>query len=341
MTAIAAVLAFANPAMAQEITPTPVTPTPVTVAPDPVVTTPPVSDTTATPVDPLSPAATTEVAPVAAKKVELRATRTTVRSTRTVSRTAPQPRRVTAPASIASSARATTPSVEPVAPTLAPVDTGVPVAAVAPVAEPPAQPVPAPQPAPATLSADSGLEIAGAAGLGLLALLGIGAAFRRRSRRAEGARYGALDEPQFDQPMAPAAFDEPMREPAIRRDEPVAATAMAVPVGKPIGAVAAALPEGFDLSRFGPHVQAAYRGPTEDNSSLSLKHRLRRASAMDQMARKDATEAMPAAELAVPAPSPADAGTVVSAMRPTPNPSDGFMFGNGAVRPGLNPVTQD
>jgi hypothetical protein len=48
------------------------------------------------------------------------------------------------------------------------------------------------------------------------------------------------------------------------------------------------LPEGFDLSRFGRHVQAAYRGPTEDNPSLSLKHRLRRASAMDQRERMDA-----------------------------------------------------
>jgi len=45
------------------------------------------------------------------------------------------------------------------------------------------------------------------------------------------------------------------------------------------------LPSGFDLSRFGPHVQAAYRGPTEDNPSLSLRHRLRRAAAMDQKER--------------------------------------------------------
>jgi hypothetical protein len=45
------------------------------------------------------------------------------------------------------------------------------------------------------------------------------------------------------------------------------------------------LPNGFDLSRFGRHVQAAYRGPTPDNPSLSLRHRLRRAAAMDQKER--------------------------------------------------------
>ena len=45
------------------------------------------------------------------------------------------------------------------------------------------------------------------------------------------------------------------------------------------------LPEGFDLSKFGHHVQQAYKGPTEDNPSLSLKHRLRKAGGMDQMER--------------------------------------------------------
>jgi hypothetical protein len=46
------------------------------------------------------------------------------------------------------------------------------------------------------------------------------------------------------------------------------------------------LPPNFDLSRFGPHVRAAYQGPTEDNPSLSMKHRLRRAAAMDQQLRQ-------------------------------------------------------
>ena len=56
------------------------------------------------------------------------------------------------------------------------------------------------------------------------------------------------------------------------------------------------LPNGFDLSRFGKHVQAAYRGPTPDNPSLSLKYRLRKAAALDQFERRDAeTRAEPVA----------------------------------------------
>jgi hypothetical protein len=47
---------------------------------------------------------------------------------------------------------------------------------------------------------------------------------------------------------------------------------------------------GFDISRFGRHVQAAYRGPTPDNPSLSLKNRLRRASFFDQQERRAASE---------------------------------------------------
>ena len=45
---------------------------------------------------------------------------------------------------------------------------------------------------------------------------------------------------------------------------------------------------GFDLSHFGPTLQAAYKGPTEDNPSLSLKYRLRKAAGMDQMAKREA-----------------------------------------------------
>lgn len=48
-----------------------------------------------------------------------------------------------------------------------------------------------------------------------------------------------------------------------------------------------ALPDGFNLSQFGPHVQAAYRGPSPDNPSLSLKKRLSKARALDQRARQD------------------------------------------------------
>ena len=53
----------------------------------------------------------------------------------------------------------------------------------------------------------------------------------------------------------------------------------------PVDGPTTEVPEDFDLSRFGPNVRAAYCGPTVDNPSLSLKHRLRKATAMDQMER--------------------------------------------------------
>jgi hypothetical protein len=84
---------------------------------------------------------------------------------------------------------------------------------------------------------------------------------------------------------------EPQPEPVFAR----APAQMRDPV--PPTAAATALPAGFDVSRFGRHVQAAYRGPTPDNPSLSLKNRLRRASFFDQQERRAAKEttAKPAA----------------------------------------------
>lgn len=46
------------------------------------------------------------------------------------------------------------------------------------------------------------------------------------------------------------------------------------------------LPPGFDLTQFGPHVRAAYLGPTPDNPFLSLKNRLKRARFYDQRERQ-------------------------------------------------------
>src|SRR5688500_17786800 len=82
---------------------------------------------------------------------------------------------------------------------------------------------------------------------------------------------------------------------------PLVAAAAAAPSAEVEGPTTD-LPEGFDLSRFGPHVQAAYKGPTADNPSLSLKYRLRRAAALDQMARKAGTA--PAAARPAPASAP-------------------------------------
>ena len=116
----------------------------------------------------------------------------------------------------------------------------------------------------------------------------------------------------------PADLSEIIRE-ALASAAPVAAVRTDAPRTK--------LPNGFDLSRFGPHVRAAYQGPTPDNPSLSLKYRLRRAAAMDQRARLD-SEALP--EAAQPAARPEPARKPVWATN-----DEGFMLRRaGSSQPG-------
>ena len=331
MTAIAAVLALSTPAAAQDVQSAP-----ATMAPDPLgATTPaaePVASTAPTPTptpsvtpsaDPLS--ATTAVDALAVPVAKARTTprRATTTATAIPVRPATRPR---------PSARATTPALPTPA---SPAAVEVPAPLTTPIAAARPAPVEA-TPVPVESVSNAALPIA-AGGLGLLALLGGGAVLRRRKRRDEEVEYEAFDEPHFDIAPVPApvpvAFAEPMREPGIMR-APVMATPLAdAPAGN--------VPEGFDLSRFGDHVQAAYRGPTEDNPSLSLKNRLRRASAMDQMARTSDAPAAPAVPLPLAAATAArDTGAVVSKMRPAPQVGGGFILGGESKRPAVRPVTQ-
>nr|WP_294850268.1 hypothetical protein [uncultured Sphingomonas sp.] len=151
----------------------------------------------------------------------------------------------------------------------------------APVEEVPteAAPVPASPIEPAQPMNDL-LPIAGAAGLGLLAILGIGLSLRRRRNAEE------MDAGQFDMISAAAAETG---EPAFPREPAAVRSAFAwgnnrVPSASSVPV--ATVPSGFDISRFGRHVQAAYRGPTPDNPSLSLKRRLKRAAFFDMKERQ-------------------------------------------------------
>ncbi|MGE0776410.1 MAG: hypothetical protein AB7G25_17925 [Sphingomonadaceae bacterium] len=112
-------------------------------------------------------------------------------------------------------------------------------------------------------------EIALGAGgiLGALALIGGAFAFMGRRRRYRDEAVIAA---------TPAEQPEAFVAPAItpRSSAPTATMPSAM------------LPSGFDMSRYGPHVQAAYRGPTDDNPSLSLSRRLKRARFYDQRARE-------------------------------------------------------
>ena len=300
LTAVAAVLALSSTPTAAQETTTP---------PDPVV------DTTAAP----EPAA--EPAPEAAAP-EPTATETTAESA---------PAEKVAPATTARRTATRTKSATTTSRRVSsePASAAAPVIA-SPATEATAQPMPVPPPtggmvdpgampvdetAMETIAepADDALPIAAAAGLGLLALGGIGMAIgRRRQRREELAHQRANREYLASHPDRPESHT-----PAFAS---AAAPAMAGNAPGPAlkDAPRTKLPPNFDLSRFGPHVRAAYQGPTADNPSLSMKHRLRRAAAMDQQARQHGEAPREAAHVAA---RPDQAKTAIWNNR-----NDGFML---------------
>lgn len=306
LTAIAAVFAMSStPLLAQPIDAAPAAPALVT--PPPVETTAP-AVTAAPAAAPVSvskaPApvsvdlgpdtsASTEPAPAAAAPV---------------ARSAPAPRVATA------APRATAPAAEAVAPE-APAPVAAPpvvaqTATPAPIAEPTPAPVSAPAAAPNADTSNDILPLAGTAGAAVLLLAGGAFAFTRRRRDAGVVIYApaattaiadpepmpiATPAPLAGAPMAaaPTAYAAPPM--SSRRPEEVVSD---VPV--------TAIPAGFDLSRYGRHTQAAYRGPTPDNRSLSLRRRLKRANFFDQRERMAAQGTQPGTAYA-PAPAAAAA----------------------------------
>ena len=271
MTAIAAVIALSSTAsFAQSAeTPTPIVETssaPAPQSPDPLA--PDVSTSTSTP-EPI--ASETTVAPATTARPAARVGRPATRTT-SVTRA-----RTAAPVA-ADVATPATPA--PIDPLLVPPE----MAAPAPIAVPAES---APEAAPVAIDQmriEEALPYAGAAGLVLLALAGTGIAVRRRRRRREDA----IEDAKWQHIVAaPASAFEPdpapaptaMIEPAptfVRTPAPV------TPAPLPAAAAASTLPAGFDTSRFGRHVQAAYAGPTPDNPSASLKRRLTVAHFLDQ-----------------------------------------------------------
>lgn len=346
MTAIAAVLALSSPSLAQDAGATPapapdtVVTTPDPVAPDPLA--PEVTTTTTATDAPAEPA----VAPPAAKRTAAKPAARTTRST--TARTA-------ATRSASAAPTASTAAVARAAPAPAPIQTPLPEAQVmpAPAAPAAAEPVVEPAAADQGMSANDILPIAGAAGLGLLALTGAGIALRRRKRRRE--------EELADGELADSEWVEPMAEPAAvpEQGEPMFVRASTVPlhdsvparaaIKAPVMAAAPAvtpiedaptneLPAGFDISRFGRHVQAAYRGPTADNPSLSLKNRLRRASFFDQ--REKAGLPTGIEGQSEPAPKPSARPAAEPAWMGSNGRNTDFMFGRDKTKMPADPVTQ-
>ena len=313
MTAIAAAMVLtATPSIAQSVETTPplVDMTPATTTPDPLAADPVVTTTA----DPL---VSEETAPVAA-----------------TANTASKPTARSRPAPVRNRTATTTAMARPAAAASAPAIAAAPVAALpAPIAAETAVPVPAaPLAAPAPVAVNDGvtaneaLPIAGAAGLGLLALFGAGMAMRRRRRNED--EYAENDVEYVE----PEAMIEPEPTPSFVRTPQADPVPVAVPVAAAAGAAGATkLPSGFDISRFGPHVQAAYRGPTPDNPSVSLKRRLTVGHFLD----KEEGAAAPAAA----EPSPSEAASV-PATKPAwaARPDGDFMFRRDDKQPGLRPT---
>ncbi len=315
MTAIAAVLALTStPLLAQEV-------------PDPVVDTT-VEPTPATP-DPLAPEPTTTQAPAATAPADEPASEPApvAKTSASKARAAPAARRSASPTRTSvSNARAAPPELPAASAAEIPAETPlpVPVEAIPPVADPIASPPADVAPAEQALDVNDALPIAGAAGLGLLALAGAGLAVRRRRRRLEEAEY---EERQW-------ALDHVEPEPAPVPQPAFVRPAVSSTTSAPSDAPTTALPAGFDILRFGRHVQAAYRGPTPDNPSLSLKNRLRRASFFDQQERRAAEHG---AEVAKPATQPTNQQPAWASRA-----ADGadFMFRPVAKKPALKRAVQ-
>ncbi|MEO5577921.1 MAG: hypothetical protein ABIR25_02570 [Sphingomicrobium sp.] len=251
----AATVLLSTPAMAQEAAPVTADPAPL------VADTPLPTESTPAPEavsDPLAPTATT--------------TTTTTRTTRTTrsarATTAPPARSARAPAPMTVAPTASVAPTAPLAEATPPFDPAM----VAPLPEPIAA---TPVAAADSTSIDDVLPIAGAAGLGILALAGVGFAMRRRRREED------------------VMVDETFREPAMNRAGamPIVAAPVAtapITVAAPLGAKPV-FNWGNAPRETAPSlgwIEAARRGPTPDNPSLSLKKRLQRAAFFDRRERQ-------------------------------------------------------
>lgn len=267
LTAIAAVLALSStPLAAQETVPEADTSlTAATPAAEPVAT--PVETPAA---DPLAPAEA-ETAPAAAPVARSTATRSSRAATRTAApaRTAPARAAPVAAAPAATTAE----SVTRVEPLVAPTPEALAAAPMTPEVAPPVET------SDAAISADTMLPIAGAAGLGIVALAGFGMAMRRRRKDGHVVRDD-WHEPamtrQVAEPVAARPITATSGSVTPQAERPAFAWGNMAPV-----AAAAAPAAARNESR----IEAAYRGPTPDNPFLSLKKRLRRAAFFDQRER--------------------------------------------------------
>lgn len=289
--AIFAALALSStPALAQAVQPVPSDPPAVTTAPDvsapattPAVITPPTTDTSI-----VAPDASTSAAGAAptAKAVST----TTHKRAKTIARTV-----AVAPAAKAAPARTATPAHTVAA---APRSTPAPVAAkpaqtsqsaVRPLVDVNSNPTPTKTASskPAKKHDDT-LPIAG----GALAFLAIGGAAVAMTRRRHDDDEEWVEEPTAQEPMVAETPEAVVHEDFVHAEEPavIAPAASAFAWGNREETAGQPSPSeaGDDIDDRLPGeswVQRAYRGPTPNNPSVSLRARLKRAAFFDKRER--------------------------------------------------------
>ena len=284
--AIAAALALiSTPSLAQSTTPSTTDPA-ATAQPAP---TPPVTDATPVPAEPTATVSTTTPSaspdPATTATAETRTVRTTrtpaPKSASTVTRTAVT-RHAAAPARTATAQAASAPAPAPTAIALSP----EPVAAT--VAGRTSKPAPAPAATGKPASGpDETLPIAG----GALALLALGGAAYGLSRRRRHEEEWVDEEWADETAMTHApevgavAAAEPRHDPIVHDEQPQIVAPSAFAWGATAPQEDRQRDAGDDRLPGETWVQRAYRGPTANNPSVSLKNRLRRAAFFDKRER--------------------------------------------------------
>ena len=276
MTAIAAVLALSStPLAAQEAT-----------SADVALVTVPAPEPSVPATDPLAPATEAEVSAPVETTSEVAEP---AKAAPVVKKAAVKAeRRVTRTASAPATPVATPATDEALEPATAPIVAAGPTAELVPVEQ--AEPQP---------EIDEAIPLAGGAGAVILALAGAGMAIRRR-RRSEEEESEQQDEMILTDEVTPVPAPEPWNPPVV---EPLVVSDTAARTDAS---------EDFDTSRFGRHVQAAYRGPTPENPSMSLRKRLKLAGELDRRERIGGT---------------APKGATPETAQPT-----GFMLGGTATQ---------
>lgn len=133
------------------------------------------------------------------------------------------------------------------------------------------------------------VPIAAGGALGLLALGGIALAISRRRRHEHEEEW--VEEPSMEhQPVAEApAVTAPRHDPIVHEEQPAIVAPSAFAWGNDqshqISGSPASTTEDDDRMPGESWVQRAYRGPTPNNPSVSLKHRLKRAAFFDKRER--------------------------------------------------------